>query len=336
MTVVTNTSPWLARAWHPTVPAASVGTEPMRVVVLGRPYVLVRLGDGAAVSVFDDRCPHRFARLSHGDVVDGCLRCPYHGWAFDHAGVLVDVPALGPDATLPPSADLAPIAVAERFGFVWIAPESPLSPLPDFPEWHDASLGQAWLPPVTLKAGAAQFIDNFLDFAHFPFVHAGTFGTGESPLLPNYSATRTDDGFGFVVDISHTITNNEDPLVATGEHPAIQPRHMVYTYAAPFTVMLRLEYPMTGMVNAILTFCTPVTDDEAIIHTVMLRNDIVDEASAKAAVDYELAVFAEDLSIVENLPDSSLDVAVNAQRHTRADRITVEYRRILAEMAAHS
>ena len=32
---------------------------------------------------YDDACPHAGASLSAGVVRDGCLVCPWHGWAFD-------------------------------------------------------------------------------------------------------------------------------------------------------------------------------------------------------------------------------------------------------------
>ena len=108
---------------------------------------------------------------------------------------------------------------------------------------------------------------------------------------------------------------------------------MRFTYGAPFVVLLRLDLPVSGVVNAILTFCTPVSEGETIVHTAMMRNDIPTADLARAAVEYELAVMAEDLVVIENLPDRFLDLAPRAQAHTRADRITVEYRRILAGLA---
>lgn len=55
---------------------------------------------GTRFEVFDDRCPHRGAKLSHGvvDGVENCLTCPYHGMKFDLdagscVGFLGDYPA---------------------------------------------------------------------------------------------------------------------------------------------------------------------------------------------------------------------------------------------------
>ena len=39
--------------------------------------------DGDRVRALDDACPHRGGPLSEGEVVDGAVECPVHGWAFE-------------------------------------------------------------------------------------------------------------------------------------------------------------------------------------------------------------------------------------------------------------
>lgn len=43
--------------------------------------VVVRTARG--VFAYEDACPHTGWRLSAGDVYDGQLECPGHGWTFD-------------------------------------------------------------------------------------------------------------------------------------------------------------------------------------------------------------------------------------------------------------
>jgi nitrite reductase/ring-hydroxylating ferredoxin subunit len=38
--------------------------------------------DNNQVFVIDNECPHAGGSLSSGDVQDGCVICPLHGWAF--------------------------------------------------------------------------------------------------------------------------------------------------------------------------------------------------------------------------------------------------------------
>ena len=325
---LTNVDPALRAHWHPVALAAEVTEEPRRVLLLGEPLVVVRL-DGAP-RVFVDRCPHRNARFSDGVVIDGDLQCPYHGWRFDGSGRCTLVPALGRGA---PSADLVRVAgpdVIERNGLVMVALAPPRhDPLP-VPEWDAPGITPAWLPALTVRVGAGQFIDNFLDFSHFPFVHSGTFGAGEDEHLDDYRVER--DGAGLRVRYEHVINNHEDPHVATGAHPLLQPRVMEYTYRAPFSARLRLEYPVAGVENTIVAWAVPETEDTTVLHQVLLRNDIDSPEAAQRFVDYELRVLAEDLRILEHLPDRLLPLHLPAQSHTRADRITVELRRILRDV----
>lgn len=325
---ISNVSPELRRAWHPVAASGDVGDTPLRVELLGDAWVLVRIA--GELRAFVDQCPHRAARLSDGCVIDDTLQCPYHGWRFDGNGQCRLVPALGPDAAVPAVGLTAPAAITERYGLVWIAPDEPVCDLLPVAELDDDGLDAVWIPPVDVPAGAAQILDNFLDFAHFPFVHAGTFGSEADELVGKYSTESVADGWGFVVDHDHTIENHEDPLVESGEHPLVQPRTMRYEYRVPFSANLRLELPLAGMVNAIVLWCQPLDRDRTRVYMVMARNDCPTPESRREAIDYELRIFAEDRRILERLPSTTL--ALDGQAHTRADRHTVVYRRILKQL----
>lgn len=325
MTSITNVSPELRKAWHPIGRVGSFDERPQRFELVGEAYVAVRLQ--GEVRVFRDVCPHRYARLSDGRVIDDTIQCPYHGWQFDADGRCALVPALGDDATLPPARLTAP-QVKVAYDLVWVAPDEPLLDVLTVPEWDDPSLDKVWIEPVDIEAGAAQAIDNFLDFSHFPYVHAGTFGSDKDRLVHDYTTTRTDDGWGFVVEYPHVIENHEDPKVTTGEHPLVQPREMRYDFRAPFAANLRLHLPLTGMVNAIVMWCQPMTLATTRMHMVMIRNDCHTPEEYEAAVAYELKIFAEDLRVIERLADKSVPLD-RGQVHVRSDRHTVEFRRIL-------
>jgi len=333
--LLTNISSGLRRAWHPVMRASELLIEqPTRIELLGEPYVVTRFAN--KVTAFVDRCPHRNARLSDGCVTNGHLQCPYHGWEFDSAGQAQFIPALGAGATLPPNSTLTPAHVKEHYDLIWIAPEDPVAELLHIAEWDDPTLRKVWLPTVLVTASAGQLIDNFLDFGHFPFVHAGTFGAGEDANVHDYSVERSESGWGFVVDYAHSVTNKEDPKVETGEHPLMQPRIMRYEFQAPFSCNLHLEFPLTAMMNAIVMMCQPVNYNTTQLFMVMLRNDCPTDQLASEAIDYEMAIFAEDLKVVEFLYNKEIPLErgqfERGQLHTRADRNTVEFRRIMQRL----
>ena len=59
---------------------------------------------------------------------------------------------------------------------------------------------------------------------------------------------------------------------------------------------------------------------------------MTDPEQARNAVDYEMSIFAEDLDLQENaLSGLEFPLDPATELHTKADRVSVEFRRVLAE-----
>ena len=172
--------------------------------------------------------------------------------------------------------------------------------------------------------------DNFLDVAHFPFVHRGTFGADEAREVPHYDVAR--DGFGFSATFEHELANREDPGVAAGDRPLVQRRRLTYRYRAPFHLELEIEFLDAGGVNVIGFFLVPEDDEMVRIYSTLWRNDLGGSAERmREAVDFEVAVIEEDLRIQSRYERLEMPLDVTAEVHTRADRTTLEFRRVLAD-----
>lgn len=340
MTDLANTDPALRRAWHPVARAEDLADEPVSVRVLGDDWVLVRLG--RELAAFPDRCPHRLAPLSAGwvDAVeqDGqtrpVLRCGYHGWCFAADGGCVEIPALADTDRVPPRARLAgPAALTERYGLLWLAPEAPLVPLLEVPEADDPAFTSSGVAAVRGTVGAGLMIDNFLDMAHFPFVHPATIGTPDSHLALDRSIER--DGLTMTVRAEHEFANHTDPSVAAGERPLTQRRRLQYTYAAPFSIRLRIDYLDADGVDVIVMFVQPEDDQSCVLHQTVLRSGPHADADTMAALTkYELRILDEDLRVQERYVDHALPLDLTTEVHTKADQATMELRRILADLVA--
>jgi vanillate O-demethylase monooxygenase subunit len=322
--------PGLADFWHPVALSAEVGDQPVAVRLGGRGWVLVRLG--GAVSAFPDACPHRRARLSAGQVVDGTLQCRYHGWRYAPDGACVAIPALGDDASIPARATLPrPAAVTEQDGMVWLASRSPRAATPTLScGLAGAGIVTAIMPVLRVPANAALLIDNFLDEAHLPFVHAATIG-GAGPE-PIERAEIDRQGLAFTAVREHTFTNLTDPAVITSTRPAVQRRRMTYGYQAPLTATLLLEMLDEGTWQ-FLTFTVQPEDQQSCrVYQTLTAPGMTDPEQARSAVEYEMSIFAEDLDL-QQAALSGLEFPLDpaAELHTRADRIAVEFRRVLAE-----
>ncbi|MEM7341726.1 MAG: aromatic ring-hydroxylating dioxygenase subunit alpha [Actinomycetota bacterium] len=329
---VDNTTPALRRAWYAVALAADVGTDPVPVTVLGEHWIVMRL-DGQ-IAAFADQCPHRLAPLSIGTGDGARLRCGYHGWEFDGTGACTRIPALGDAAAIPPKAQLRqPAGVQERYGLVWIAPDEPLADLPDFWEWDDAAFDTCWNSPRPTTAGAGQLCDNFLDAAHIPVVHTGTFGVPGSDELPAEPVDHADDGWTASTTYRVTYKNHDDPLVATGEHPLEQPQDLYKEVRPATTAFIRLGFPLTGKVIAILFSCLPVDAERTVVFKMMARNDFDGDAERLAAsIVFEDQVLDEDLAVLEAYRSKALPTNTTVEVSTRVDRLSVAYRRLLHRM----
>src|SRR5215212_1906822 len=98
---------------------------------------------------------------------------------------------------------------------VWLAPEPPLTALFDEPDAEDAAYVGAWLPPARTTVNAGFVADNFLDVAHFPFVHVGTFGADADRVVEPADVQPEPDGFRSVQE--QWFDKPEDPGVVAGE-----------------------------------------------------------------------------------------------------------------------
>ncbi len=327
-----NTTSGLGRAWYAVALGDSVGEQPVRVLVLGRPWVVFRMG-GRLVA-FADQCPHRMAPLSIGTNRGSVLQCRYHGWEFDDGGQCVRIPALGGEATIPPRACLTPAAgVREQYGLVWLAPEDPVCDLPDFHEWDDPTFDTAWNQPRRTTAGAGQLCDNFLDAAHLPTVHIGTFGVEDDAYIPPQEVERD----GWVASTTYRVMykNFDDPLVESGEHPLVQPQDLYKECRPATTAFIRLDFPLTGKRLAILFSCLPETAESTVVFKMMARNDYGgDEARMAESLAFEDRVLDEDLVVLESYARMDLPLDLRFEVHTRVDRLSATYRRILGELIA--
>jgi nitrite reductase/ring-hydroxylating ferredoxin subunit len=82
--------------WHYLMVSADLPEgQPVRQMLGEIPVVAIR--DAGTIRVLADRCSHMSGPLSHGDLADGCLTCPWHGSAFRVAdGTVARGPATAP------------------------------------------------------------------------------------------------------------------------------------------------------------------------------------------------------------------------------------------------
>ncbi|MDQ0625455.1 aromatic ring-hydroxylating dioxygenase subunit alpha [Paraburkholderia graminis] len=170
--------PYLLNAWYVAALSSEVTADaPLARMLLDEPVVLYRVAGGQAVALAD-RCPHRFAPLSRGRVVDGALECPYHGLRFGAEGRCVFNPH--GDGRVPARAEARHYPVRERYGAIWFWPGDPQrasnTPLPAF-DYLDPQENFTSERYLHTHANYQLSADNLLDLSHFQYLHPETLGS---------------------------------------------------------------------------------------------------------------------------------------------------------------
>ena len=271
---------WFKVALSGEVPAGEVVTRHY----FGTELVLWRDREGR-VACPEAYCAHLGAHIGVGGHVEGdCVRCPFHGWAYDRTGANCDIPyAERPNA----KARLRTFPVAERSGivFAWYHPRAaePQWEARDVPEYDSPEFSDYEVHDYRIATCLQEVAENGFDHAHFEFVHSH----------PKVGSTEsvTFDGISRVVLSSQQFPSSRGPVDA---------RIDIYGWGPGFAIT---RYK--GLIEASLVGLTTPIDDEHLHLTFLflLRNPDADEHTANIARAFVKSVTSEvqqDIPIWEN------------------------------------
>ena len=313
-----------ARAhWHPVLDSAALRDTPQAVLLLDQALVLWRDAQGQA-HAWADRCPHRGARLSLGRVCEGQLECAYHGWRFAQSGRCVQVPAL-PDFVPPVGHSAQVFATQEAYGLIWVRLAEGPHALPLFPAEHDGGLRKVLCGPYDVATSAPRIVENFLDMAHFSFVHEGWLGERGRSAIADYAVQPTATG---ILATNCWAWQPQSNLHST-QGAMVEYR---YEVSAPFAAVLT-KVPQAGTTalaawrESIALFICPVTAETS---RVWFRLAVADWDSPDAALQaFQHTIFTQDQPVLESQSPRCLPLDPRAELHTVADKASAAYRRFL-------
>jgi phenylpropionate dioxygenase-like ring-hydroxylating dioxygenase large terminal subunit len=166
-------------------------------------------------------------------------------------------------------------------------------------------------------------VENFLDMAHFPFVHTDILGSEPYTEVPDYRFEIRRD-----VDEVWATNCRFFQTRAAATESAGQDTHLTYRVPSPFVVMLYRVCPSDpARLDAIALFIHPLEETLCRAQPVMW---LVDRTSTHTALlNFEQVIFLQDRIIVENQRPLRLPLDVGLEIPTRADASSVAYRRWL-------
>ncbi|MGB5962941.1 MAG: aromatic ring-hydroxylating dioxygenase subunit alpha [Coleofasciculaceae cyanobacterium] len=309
----------LVNDWHPLMLSQDLKEGRVKSKrLLGEDLVLWRYQNQITVCL--DLCPHRGARLSLGRVEDGSLVCPYHGLKFNQQGKCIQIP-VAPNLVPSTRTYLHTYVAQDYYGLVWVSLGNPVQSIPDFGEWHKPSYRPVFCGPYHCNSSAFRLVENFLDVAHFPFVHADLLGDPINPTVDEYEVEIGADGISF-----YKVSVWQPNPDGTGQAGLVAYN---YRILRPLTAYFSKDTP-SGCLTIFFTV-TPVEEEECIAWMWMARNYDCDVSEAEQRA-FQDQIVTQDLPIVESQRPKRLPLDLQAEYHLPCDKGAIAYRKWLKQL----
>jgi phthalate 4,5-dioxygenase oxygenase subunit len=164
------------RYWLPALLAEELPENecpPVRVKLLSERLLAWRDTQGR-LSLMDEFCAHRGVSLWFGRNEENGLRCPYHGWKYDHTGQCVEVPSEPEESGFCKKIKLKSYPLVERGGVLWtyMGPPELKPPLPEF-EFAMVPEDRRFVSKRLQECNWLQALEGGIDSSHVSFLHSG-------------------------------------------------------------------------------------------------------------------------------------------------------------------
>lgn len=308
----------LRRCWQPVARLQDLERGPQRAVLLGE-ALAVFLTDAGAPAVVSDRCAHRGASLSMGEVVGEGIQCPYHGWEWDGGnGTCTRIPSLADQRQIPPRARIPAFPARERWGLVWTVLEEPLGE-PPCPPWFDQAQWRCGHgEPFEIGVGMGVTIENFRDVSHFAFVHRETLGVVSEVVEP-LQVKR--DGV--------EVTMRREMRTENGDGTWDSLREGFNHVIAPNFTSIQMR--MVKGERCLLHAARAISATESAHYWMEGLSEDFDELTMEEAIESEERLYAEDREIMAAVEPRELPLGPDTDVNTLSDRFTLAYREAFAE-----
>ena len=323
----------LRRYWYCVMPLELLAEGPRPFTLLGENLVLWLDAEGKPAAL-RDRCCHRTARLSKGFCDAGNIVCGYHGWTYNRDGACVRIPQYDSQARIPAGARVQSYRCEGRYGYVWVALDEPLLPIPEFKEDGDPQFRRIPQFYELWKCNAFRLMENSFDSAHPAFVHRRSFGDIERPEPVERELTMTP--FGFVSRHETQVVNRGNAEKALRVQGETTVRRNETLWFMPFTRRLGINYP-NGLKHYIVTNATPIDDGTMMLAQWCYRNDREEDVPAAEVVAWDRRITEEDREILES---TEYDVCIDTRRRVEVQMASdkpglVMRQRLLEVFRAH-
>ena len=235
----------------------------------------------------------------------------------------ITVARVGDDEAKVTAADGRALPVRLRYGHVWTSLGAPDHELFDIPEADDPERRLVDVGIVRVQCSPLRAVENFLDIAHFPFVHTDILGAEPHTEVFNYKVEIREEED----EVWATQVKFYQPQAAKSASGGIDTDYMYRVPAPTCSVLYKSCPPRPGEWDVIALFVQPLTEELCEVWPWMALFD--DTSSMTDLIQFQQMIFLQDRSILENQIPARLPLDPGKEIPTRADMTSIAYRRWL-------
>lgn len=231
--------------------------------------------------------------------------------------------ALGKDGKPQVTAEARALPVIGRFGHVWTSLGKPQKDLFTIPEADQPGRKLVDVGVVRVRCSPLRAVENFLDIAHFPFVHTDILGAEPHTEVQRYDVEirESED------EVWATKIHFYQPQAAKSAAGSITTEYMYRVPAPTSTILYKTCPPRPSEWDVITIFVQPLDEEHCDVWPWMALFD--DVTPMVDLIHFQQTIFLQDRSILENQVPRRLPLDPGMEIPTRADMTSVAYRRWL-------
>ena len=220
------------------------------------------------------------------------------------------------------------LLVQQAFDHWWVTLSDDPLPLFSLPEATEADRRLVPCGVVRVACSPLRAVENFLDIAHFPFVHTDVLGAEPHTEVYKYDV-KIDE------TLDEVIASNirfYQPQAAKSAEGGIETEY-IYRVPAPMVAVLYKTCPQKAdAMDVIALFVQPIDEETCDVWPWMALYD--DTSTMADLVQFQQFIFLQDRSILENQIPRKLPIDPGLEIPTRADQTSISYRRWLKKRGA--
>ena len=214
----------------------------------------------------------------------------------------------------------------ERYGHLWTSLGEPTRDLFTIPEAEAVGRHLVDCGSVKVKCSPLRAVENFLDIAHFPFVHTDILGAEPHTEVERYDVEIREE----VDEVWATRVKFYQPQAAQSADGGITTDYMYRVAAPTVAVLYKTCPPRPGEWDVITLFVQPLTEEWCEVWPWMALYD--DTTPHADLVNFQQMIFMQDRSILENQIPRKLPLDPGMEVPTQVDMTSVAYRRWLKKI----